>query len=188
MQTYMKARPVEDNDTFEAQRSDALAALDLSAMDEPMVSLVESLNRLPHCFTLQCCFGHFVAAGDTDTRTLAPPPPMGKTPMEYRVAYVAICIRDDEHGRGLLDRIHELRDLDPKYIQVGSADWFWERQVNSYIIQVGPKRMRKHDAMTLDGKELRHVSHVRTQLWRRFAALVRRRRDMVEFPGGGDPG
>ena len=44
--------------------------------------------------------------------------------------------------------------------------------MNSYVIQVGPRKMRKKDAFVLDGKESRHVSHVRTQLWRRFVTLV----------------
>lgn len=172
MQTYTKARPIEDNPDFETQRDAARAALEISAVDEPMVPLVEALNRLPHCFTLQCCFGHFLAEGESDTRTLEPPPPMGKQSMEYRLAYVAFCVSGDDPGRAFLDAVRDLRELDPKYIQVCSADWFWDRQVNSYAIQVSPKRMRKLDAMTLDGKEIRHVSHVRTQLWRRFAALV----------------
>ena len=91
MQTYTKARPIEDDPDFEARRDAARAALDLPDVDEPMVPLVEELNRLPHCFTLQCCFGHFVADGETDPRTLAPPPPMGKKSMEYNLAYVAFC-------------------------------------------------------------------------------------------------
>ncbi len=174
MQTYTKTRPIEDNPDFEAQRDAAREALDLSTVDEPMVRLIQDLNRLPHVFTQQCCFGHFVGDGETDTSTLAPPPPMGKKPMEYRLAYLAFCVSDDDRGRAFLERVRDLRDLDPKYIQVCSADWFWDQQVNSFAIQVSPKRMRKLDSMTLDGKEIRHVSHVRTQLWRRFSDAVKK--------------
>lgn len=172
MQTYTKARAIEVDPDFDAERDATRAGLDLDALDEPMVPLVRDLNRLPHAFTLQCCFGHFVGEGETDTHTLAPPPPTGRKTMEYRIAYVAFCVRGDERGQAFVEAVRGLRELDPKYIQVGSADWFWNRRVNSFVIQVGPKRGRKRDTMPLDGKEIRHVSHVRTQLWRRFATLV----------------
>lgn len=174
METYTRARPVEPNDAFEAQRAAATVGLDATDIDEPLVALVADLNRLPHCFTLQCCYGHFVGEGDQDPRSLKPPPPMGKRSLQYRLAYVAFAISDDDRGRAFLEAVHDLRDLDPRYIQVGSADWFWDRQVNSFVIQIGPRKMRKVDFMDLDGKQVRHVSHVRTQLFRRFAALVER--------------
>jgi len=73
--------------------------------------------------------------------------------------------------------MRELRDLDPRYIQVGTGAWFWDQQVNSYAIQVMPKRARKLDSVEVDGKEARHLSHVRSGLFRRFEAMLAERLD-----------
>jgi hypothetical protein len=172
METWIKARPFTEDPEFDAHRAAALTALQTAAIDPPIADLIHDLNRLPYLYTLQGCHGHFVGGEDVDERTGTPPPATGRAPLRYRLAYVAICLRDDPDGRAFLEALRGLRDLDPKYIQVGSARWFWDQQVNSYAIQVMPRRARKLDSVEVDGKEARHLSHVRSGLFVRFEALV----------------
>ena len=172
METYTKARPMVDNPDFDEQRAAALRALEGAQIDEPLVPLIAELNRLPYCFTLQCCYGHFLPEGEIDEQTLAPPPVRGRKPVEYRIAYLALCIRDDAEGRALLEAVKGLRDVERMVVQVGSADWFWDQQVNTYVVQVGLRKHKRQDSMTLDGKQARHVAHTRTLLYRHFSELV----------------
>ena len=51
----------------------------------------------------------------------------------------------------------------PEYIQFGSADWFWKRWANSYVLQVEPARHKEKDAVILDATEARQVQRVRDQ-------------------------
>ncbi len=177
METFTKARPIVENPGFASQRDAALLALDRSAIDAPLVPLIGDLNALPCCFTLQCCWGHFLPPGEADDHTMAAPPARGMAELEYRLAYVAFCVSDDGAGRALRDAVGELMDAEPRFVQFGSADWFWERQLNSYAIQVAPRRARGQDRMTLDGKQARLVSHARTRMFREFAELARSLRD-----------
>ncbi len=175
METFTKPRPLEDNSDFARQRATALVGLEGASIDEPLRELIADLNRLPYCFTLQCCWGHFLVPGETDELTLAAPPARGMAELDYKLAYVALCVSDDDIGRSFRDDIAGLVDAEPRFVQFGSADWFWERQVNSYAIQVAPRKKRKRDRMTLDGKQARLLSHARTRMFREFAELARGR-------------
>lgn len=56
--------------------------------------------------------------------------------VEYRIAYLALCIENSAPGRMLYDSLQAIPAINPQNIQFGSAHWFWERQVNSYVLQV----------------------------------------------------
>jgi len=172
METYTKARPFVDNPDFDVQRMAALVGLGQADLDEPLRPLVAQLNQLPYLFTLQCCYGHFVQPGEPDRHTLEPPPARGRVELEYRIAYLALCLRDDDQGRAFLEAFRGLRDVERMLVQVGSADWFWQRQVNSYVIQVSPRKHKRQDTMTLDGKQARKIAQVRVKLWRELAEMV----------------
>lgn len=174
METFTKARPLVENPNFAGQREAALRALADADLDEPLKDLIADLNRRPCCFTLQCCWGHFLTPDEADEHTLAAPPARGKAELDYKLAYVAFCVSDDDEGRALRDEIRGLVDAEPRFVQFGSADWFWERQVNSYAIQVAPRNRRKRDRMILDGKQARLLAHARTRMFREFAELLRR--------------
>ncbi len=171
METFTKFRPLVANPDFARQRSEALASLDLTQVDEPLRELVAALNGRDDCFTLQCCWGHFLPPGAEDERSLTAPPPRGKGELEYRVAYVALALRDD--AGEWLETLRGLRDAEPRFVQFGCAEWFWERQVDSYVLQVGLKKYRRRDRMTLDGKQARLISHARTRLFRELATVTR---------------
>jgi hypothetical protein len=92
--------------------------------------------------------------------------------VEYRIAYLALCIRDTLPGRGLLDELRGIASANPEYIQFGSADWFWERQVNSYAIQVEPRKHMFSDRCHIDHQEALRVERVRDQFFGEIATLL----------------
>ena len=97
--------------------------------------------QLPYCFTLQNCYGHFVYNGQKDTHNLDPLPAQDIiTEVEYRSACIAFCIENSALGRGLFDALKGTTAIDPENVQFFCAEWFWEKQINSYALQVEPNR------------------------------------------------
>jgi len=47
------------------------------------------------------------------------------------------------------------------YLQFGSADWFWERWLNVYALQVEPACHRMKLEVVLPAVEAAHVQHMR---------------------------
>lgn len=131
---------------------------------------MDAFNLLPHCFTLQACHGHFLTAPDQDEHSLAAIPDGFEGPVRYRIAYVAFCVEASDRGRALLQRLSGATAVDPGSVQFGSADWFWERWVNSYTLQVEPHAHRFKDQAVLAADEARHTERVRD----RFFAELRR--------------
>ena len=166
METFIPIQPFAPNPDFSAQRDAALAGLERAEIDPPLAGIVRALNRMPHCFTLQCCCGHFVLPGQEDERRLATLPARfeGVEQVEWRIAYVALCLEHSPAGRGLLGQLGRICKLDPGNIQVGSARWFWERQVNTFVLQVEPQRFQHLDRVWLPWDQARAVQKAR-DLW-----------------------
>jgi hypothetical protein len=61
-----------ENTRYPEDRKDTLGALDLCSIDEPFVDIVAGFATLPHCFTLQCCYGHFVCGAEQNPHSLVP--------------------------------------------------------------------------------------------------------------------
>ena len=162
---------VETGD-YACARHEAIAALDLSAVDAPIADIVEGFTALPHCFTLQCCCGHFICGPERSTHSLEPSCPDFPGPVRYRIAYFAFCLENSPRGRELLGSLAQLPSVDPEYIQFGSADWFWERQVNSYALQVEPKAHRLKDEAILDVREAFHTQRTRDRFFEELRALL----------------
>lgn len=78
METFGAPREFVENTRYSQDRKDALAALDLSSIDEPIVDIVAGFNTLPHCFTLQSCYGHFLCASEQNLHSLEPIPCDGR--------------------------------------------------------------------------------------------------------------
>ncbi len=171
METFGPSLPPVKNGRFADQRRAALAGLATAEIDEPIAGLIAAVNRREHCFTQQCCFGHFVWPPDRGPHNCTPLPPEDPgVPIEYRIAYVALCLDDGKEGRALLWGLSAVAEADPDYVQFGTAAWFWERQVNSYALQVEPERFRDKDSVTLAFEEARRVELARDRF---FAALGR---------------
>jgi hypothetical protein len=174
MRTFRKERPFEDDRGYDRRRRECLAALREDDLDAPLVPLVRSLNALPFCYTLQCCFGHFVYKGRTDPRNLEPlPEECPAETVQYRLAYLALCAENGECGLGLVEGLKALAAEDPRRVQFGGSDWFWRRHPNSFVLQVEPYRYRRRDRVMLGVAEAREIERVRNGLFARLADLVR---------------
>jgi hypothetical protein len=173
METFIEPRELVNNPGFEKQRQRTLADLTDDMIDAPIVSVVRELNNLPFCFTLQCCYGHFVYDGRWDQHNLDPLPASEKiSRVTYRIAYMAFCIDDCEAGRDLLDHLEHITTLDPENIQFCSAGWFWSRQVNSYALQVEPDRFKHKDKAVLDYKEALYIENLRNKFFPRLEKML----------------
>jgi hypothetical protein len=173
METFAPARSPVANPQFASQRRRCLDGLDDSLIDRPLRPLIQRLNRLPYCFTLQCCWGHFTYAGQDDPHNLQPLPsePI-TTGITYRIAYLALCIDATASGRSLLETLARVPRLEPANIQFGSPEWFWRQQVNSYALQVEPERFKDQDQAQLAHAEALRIEALRTRFYKRLAEVV----------------
>jgi hypothetical protein len=173
METFAAAKPLEDNPHFASQRKRRLDGLDKALIDAPMRPLIQRLNELPFCFTLQCCWGHFVYAGQDDPHHLQPlPTAVITTDITYRIAYLALCIELSAKGRALLETLARVPFLDPANIQFGSPEWFWQQQVNSYALQIEPERFKNQDQAQLNYAEALRIEALRNRFFKRLAEVV----------------
>ena len=60
METFTTAKECVENPRYLHDRKKNLGDLDLHVIDRPLVELIEGFALLPQCFTLQCCYGHFL--------------------------------------------------------------------------------------------------------------------------------
>lgn len=173
METFTAARAFVANPRYHKEREESLRALDFSGIDDPIIEIIKSFAGLKYCFTLQSCFGHFLYPGQTDPYNTEPLPVNEIVDtIEYRIAYLALCLEDNAPGRKLFDDLRNVTSIDPKYVQYGSADWFWERHLNAYVLQVEPEEHMTRDRCRIDHQEALHVEMVRDRFFDELAALV----------------
>jgi hypothetical protein len=166
METFAAPKSLVPNPNFEAQKQSSLAGLKDHMIDAPIVDIIKRFNRLPFCYTLQSCFGHFVYEGQPDRHSINPlPATTVTTPIEYRIAYIAFGVDNCNAGRKFINALDELTALDRTCIQFCSADWFWKKQVNTYALQVEPERFKHQDTAVLDDAEARRVESVRNNFF-----------------------
>ena len=92
--------------------------------------------------------------------------------VEYKIAYIALCIENSKQGKFIFQYLRNIPSIDPEYIQFGCAEWFWERQVNSYTLQVEPKRHMTKDRLSVDYWEALHIEKVRNKFFTELSKLV----------------
>ncbi len=172
METFTEPREFKTNTSYNQARLETIAALDLDSIDEPIVDIISAFADFAFCFPLQSCFGHFICDPEQNIRTLTPVPKVCAGPVRYRIAYIALCIENSRNGQILHESLAEIPATDPTYIQFGSADWFWERFVNSYILQVEPVGHMGKDEAILEATEARHVQIVRDLFFEKLRNLV----------------
>jgi hypothetical protein len=179
METFAGPRPFVDNPGYEGNRCVALETLRsliaTGKIDPPLVDLMTLFSRVSHCYTIQSCFGHFVHERESDEHTtarLAPYHGMIST-VFYRIAYIAFVLEKSENGLVLCHDLRALALRNPGYIQFGSAGWFWEQSVNTYQIQVAPKREKEKDSFWVTYDEALRLENVRDLLIREMAAIAR---------------
>lgn len=166
METFTPPKPLTENPRFQQQRRSCLATLNYAILDAPLTGIVAGFNALSCCFSLQSCFGHFLYSGQTDEQNLLPLP-VGRDidTVEYRIAYLAICVDNNATGRALIEDLKRAASIDPQNVQFGCAEWFWQRQINSYVLQVEPERFKHQDRAVLEYEEALHIEHVRNTLF-----------------------
>ena len=175
METYTKLRDFVSNPRYHEQRQKYLGSLDISIIDTPIIEIISGFAKLSYCFTLQSCYGHFLYSGQRNPKNIEPLAVSDNiTSVEYRIAYIALCIEDSESGRELFDELGKIPIIDPEYIQFGCAEWFWARQVNSYVLQVEPKRHMTKDRALVSYQEALHIEKLRDEFFRRLKKLVQK--------------
>ena len=179
MKTFTKLKAFVDDPHYYEKREESLCKLQISTIDAPIVEIIKDFAKLPYCFTLQSCYGHFIHKGQENPKNVEPLSLSDldkSSSIEYRIAYIALCIQNNDLGKQLLQDLKKITKIDPEYIQFGSAEWFWRRQVNSYALQVEPERYKKEDRCRLSIQEALYVEKVRTQVFKELKNLVQMKR------------
>ena len=175
METFAQPKGFVHNPRFRHDREQATAALTLDAIDAPIRDVISAFGALPHCYTLQSCYGHFLHAAQRDPHSLLSLPASDIGTVEYRIAYIALCIEESKAGRRLRSLLHQVTEIDPAYIQFGSPDWFWEQHVNSYALQVEPERFKDRDVAIIEYGEALCVQQVRGRFFERLRKVAKAR-------------
>ena len=173
METYTELKELAENLHYRIQRRECLYSLTDDMIDMPIIKIIKGFNKVPYCFTLQSCHGHFVYSGQKDPHNIEPLPVTDTiTEVEYRVAYIAVCIENSASGRETIKSLKEITNIDPKNIQFCCAEWFWTRQINSYVLQVEPDRFKHKDQAILDYKEAVYIEKVRNDFFDQLDKLL----------------
>jgi hypothetical protein len=184
VETFTKARGFVDNPHYVQQRQASLAALDIDSIDVPIMDIVRGFQNIRCCFTLQSCYGHFVHEGQQDRNSTEPLRISdGAGVVTYRIAYIALCIDNSPEGRELLGGLRAIVATEPEYIQFGSAEWFWARQVNSYVLQVEPERCKDKDQATIEYDEALRIQEVRNGFFSMLRKFLLRQQGGIQRKG-----
>ena len=118
METFTEPKELVENTHYIDQRQKSLAGLSDVTIDAPIIVLIGGFNILPYCFTLQSCYGHYIYKDQNDSHNLEPLPIRDTIDrVEYRMAYICICIESSDWGRELLVALNEIKAIDPENIQ-----------------------------------------------------------------------
>lgn len=173
METFTEIKSFVNNPIYQKQREKVLSNLDINTIDAPINEMINDFTQIPYCFTLQSCYGHFVHKYQRNKENLEPlPNSLNIAKVEYRIAYLAICIQNRECGKTLFQGLKALKSIDPDYIQFGCAEWFWKKQVNSYVLQVEPDRYKTQDRVTISFQEALHVETIRNEVFNQLKKII----------------
>lgn len=176
METFTALKDLVDNPQYHEQRQKSITSLDLKVIDAPILEIIFGFSKLPCCFTLQSCYGHFLHDHQKDPQNTEPLPISDHIKnVEYRIAYMALCIQNSKMGRELFHDLAKIPAIDPEYIQFGCAEWFWERQLNSYALQVEPQRHMTKDKISVPYREALHIEKIRDEFYRALRRIVQKR-------------
>lgn len=174
VETFIKLKEFAVNSHYPVQRDENLCNLTDEMIDEPILDLINGLNKLPYCFTLQSCYGHFVYNSQKNLHSFDPLPVKETIAnVEYRIAYIAFCIENSASGKKLFETFKKFTTIDSENVQFSCAEWFWERQVNSYVLQVEPDRFKHKDKAILDYKEALYIEKLRNEFFIQLDILIR---------------
>lgn len=175
METFIAAKEMVEDPSFEEKREKALKQFHMSEIDPQIRDVVNGFAQMEHCFTVQSCHGHIIEQ-DTDSkviRRIDPEPELPETGC-YQLAYLALVIENSVPGRELMRALAGLASEDEEFIQWGCAEWFWITQghPNSYVIQVQPYRFRNLDRFTMEREEAETWLAARDRLFRKVRKIL----------------
>lgn len=175
METFVKAKELVPNPDFNKKRIKTLKEINYNEIDYPIIGLIKNISKLEYCFSLQSCYGHFIFQGQNNIRSVEELP-INKNinQIDYRIAYLAFCIQESKEGKNLLSIFKKIPLIDPKYVQFGCAEWFWERQINSFVIQVEPERYSNKDRIYIEYEEARHIEKVKKQFFNNLKNIIQK--------------
>jgi len=175
VETFTEPKELAENPHYHEQKKKTLAGLANVMIDVPMIEIINAFNKLSYCFTLQCCYGHFLYEGHKYPHNLESLPVSNTIArVEYRIAYIAFCIENSDSGKRLFKALKKITVIDPENIQFCCAEWFWKRQVNSYALQVEPDRFKREDKATLDYREALHIEKIRNEFFFQVQELLQK--------------
>lgn len=175
METFTELKKLVENSYYQDQKQKSLDGLRDEMIDAPIIDIINSFNQLPYCFTMQSCYGHFIYNHQKDPYNCEPLPISDIIDrLEYRIAYICLCIENSDLGIGLLEALNEITAVDPQNIQLCCAEWFWERQVNSYSLQVQPERFKQKDSAMLNHREALHIEKNRNEVFILLQELIQK--------------
>lgn len=185
METFTPPRRFVPHPDYRKDRGRYLQGLwqeiNRKAIDAPLHPLMQECMGVPHCFTLQSCYGHFVHAREPEKENLVPisryTPEVGR--VEYRIAYLALCLENSPAGHELYSELAGIAGLDPAFIQFGSADWFWDQIPNTYCIQLEPERIKNEDSGDVTWDEALRIEELRRPFFKRLMEIMRKHKTMV---------
>jgi len=176
--TFTIPKPFIEDPDYKKKKEKSLIELEgilkKNELDLPIKIIITDLNRIPYCFTLQSCYGHFVHLYQKDANNIESLSKYSSEKMDvlYRIAYVAFCIQNNEPGKLLFEDLKFLVKIDPRYVQFGSPDWFWDQCVNSFALQVSPERRRYEDNFNIDMEEALYIENVRDRFFQKISDLI----------------
>jgi hypothetical protein len=173
METFTEPKELVENSRYAEQRQNNLSGFTEVKIDPPIIEIIDGFNKLPYCFTLQSCYGHFLYPGQKTSDNLKSLPVSKSIDrVDYRIAYIAFCIENSESGKRLFQALRDIPLIDPDNIQFCSAEWFWKRQVNSYALQVEPDRFKHQDRALLDYQEALYIEKIRNEFFVQLGSLI----------------
>jgi len=174
LETFTDLKDFVDDPYFHDQRKNYLSRLDIESIDTPIVELISGFTKLDYCFTLQSCYGHFLHNDQKDPYNIETLP-VSKiiSKVEYKIAYIALCIENSKKGRFIFQHLRNIPLIDTEYVQFGCAEWFWERHINSYALQVEPTKHMTKDRISVDYSEALHIERVRNIFFAQLKKLIK---------------
>ena len=172
METFATQREFVEHSSFARDRERNTSNLPVKDIDAPILDVILEFAELEHCFTQQCCFGHFVHAEQPDVESLLPLPAHDVGEVTYRIAYLALCIEHSAAGKRLREALAGIASVDGEYVQFGSPGWFGDRYPNSYALQVEPDRFQFQDQAVVPYSEALHIQRVRDLVFERVRSVL----------------
>ena len=102
METFTEFKDFVANPRYNEQRQQSLSRLDIDQIDPPIIELISAFTKLPYCFTLQSCYGHFLHSRQKDHYNIeALPITDSIVSADYRIAHIGVRMgTPGENGDG----------------------------------------------------------------------------------------